>query len=203
MRVGIFGGTFNPPHIGHINMCKLFLEELSLDKLFVIPANVPPHKQIKSKTTGKERFEMAEIAFANLSDKVIVSNLEMKRTGKSYTADTIKELKSQGYDDLYFLCGTDMILTIDSWYKPDCIFENATIVYIRRENEIENIKLLEEKIASYKTRFGAKIINIQVEPIELSSSMVREAIKSGNDATEMVTPEILNYIESKKLYRDE
>lgn len=203
MRVGIFGGTFNPPHIGHINMCKLFLEELELDKLFVIPANVPPHKQIKSKTTGKERLEMAKIAFSNLSNKVIVSDLEMNRTGKSYTADTIKEIKSQGYDDLYFLCGTDMILTLDSWYKPEYIFENATIVYIRRENENENNKLLEDKIASYETKFGAKIINIQVEPIELSSSMVRETINNGNNATNMVTSDILNYIESKKLYRDE
>lgn len=203
MRVGIFGGTFNPPHIGHINICKLFLEKLSLDKLFVIPANVPPHKQISSNTTSKERLEMARIAFSNISSNVIVSDLEMKRIGKSYTADTIEELKSQGYNDLYFLCGTDMILTLDSWYKPDYIFENATIVYIRRENDPENNKLLEEKISLYTTKFGAKIVNIQVDPIELSSSMVREAVKNGFDITKMITPDIYNYIESKKLYRDE
>lgn len=203
MRVGIFGGTFNPPHIGHINMCKLFLEKLSLDKLFVIPANIPPHKQIISKTTCKERLEMAEIAFSNLSDKVIVSDLEMKRTGKSYTADTIKELKSQGYGNLFFLCGTDMILSLDSWYMPDYIFENATIVYIRRENDIENNKFLEKKISLYRTKFHAKIINIEVEPIEISSSLVRETVKNGNDVTKMVTPAVLSYIENKKLYRDE
>lgn len=203
MRVGIFGGTFNPPHIGHINMCKLFLEELSLDKLFVIPASIPPHKQIKSKTTTQERLEMAEIAFSNLSCKIEVSDLETKRSGKSYTADTIKELKSQGYDDLYLLCGTDMILTLDGWYNPEYIFENATIVYMRRENEEENNHLLKEKIAFYEKSFNAKIVNIQAKPIELSSSTVRETVKSGNDASKMVTSEVLQFIKLKNLYRDE
>lgn len=203
MRVGIFGGTFNPPHNGHINMCKLFLDELCLDKLFVIPASIPPHKQINSKTTTMERLEMAKIAFSNISKKIVVSDLETKRSGKSYTADTIKELKSLGYNDLYFLCGTDMILTLDSWYKPDYIFENATIVYMRRENDVDNSQLLSEKINHYKEKYNAKIINIASKPIELSSSMVREAIKNEIDISDMVSFSVLEYIKEKNLYRDE
>ncbi len=203
MRVGIFGGTFNPPHLGHINMCKLFLEEISLDKLLVIPASIPPHKQIKSKTTTEQRIEMAQLAFSSISSRICVSDIETRRSGKSYTADTIKELKAQGYDNLFFLCGTDMLLTLDQWYKPEYIFANATIVYIRRESKAENSQLINDKIIDYKKRFNAKIINIQAKPIELSSSMVREAVKSGIYDTKMVCPEVLQYIRTNNLYRDE
>lgn len=203
MRVGIFGGTFNPPHLGHINMCKLFLEEIELDKLFIIPASIPPHKQINSKTTTEQRFEMASLAFSEISANVSVLDIEMKRSGKSYSADTIKELKSLGYDNLFFLCGTDMLLTLDRWYMPEYIFANATIVYIRRENEAENNKLIADKIIDYKKRFNAKVINIKAKPIELSSSMVRQAIKNGEDVTNMVADNVLEYIKEKNLYKYE
>ena len=203
MRVGIFGGTFNPPHLGHINMCKLFLDEIALDRLIVIPASVPPHKQIKSKTTTEQRFKMAQLAFSGLSSKISVSDIEIKRNGKSYTADTLKELKNLGYTDLYFLCGTDMILTLDQWYKPEYIFANATIVYMRRENEAENDHLISQKISDYKNRFNAKIINIDAKPIELSSSMVRQAVMENENINDMVTSEVLDYIIANNLYRNE
>lgn len=203
MRVGIFGGTFNPPHLGHINMCTLFLEEIKLDKLLVIPASVPPHKQIKSKTTTEQRLEMSKLAFASISEKICISDIEVKREGKSYTADTIRELKSVGYDDLYFLCGTDMLLTLDMWYKPEYIFNNATIVYIRRESEVENDQLISNKIEHYKKCFNANILNIEAKPVELSSSMVRAAINSGNDASSMLNSEVLEYIKENSLYKDE
>ncbi len=203
MRVGIFGGTFNPPHKGHINMCNLFLKEMSLDKLFVIPTSIPPHKQIDSKTTAKERFEMAQIAFSNVSNNVFVSDIEIKRNGKSYSADTIKELKSQGYNDLYFLCGTDMLLTLDLWYMPEYIFANSTIVYIRREEDLKNDFLILNKIAEYKHKFNANIINIKAKPIEISSSMVRESIKNNVCVDHFLTKEILEYIRDKNLYKDE
>ncbi len=203
MRVGIFGGTFNPPHLGHINMCTLFLEEIKLDKLLVIPASVPPHKQIKSKTTTEQRLEMSKLAFASISEKICISDIEVKREGKSYTADTIRELKSFGYDDLYFLCGTDMLLTLDMWYKPEYIFNNATIVYIRRESEVENDQLISNKIEHYKKCFNANILNIEAKPVELSSSMVRAAINNGNDASSMLNSEVLEYIKENSLYKDE
>ena len=203
MRVGIFGGTFNPPHLGHINMCKLFLNEINLDKLLVIPASIPPHKQVKSKTTTEQRLEMSKLAFASISEKICISDIEIKRKGKSYTADTIKELKKVGYDDLYLLCGTDMLLTLDMWYKPEYIFTNATIVYVRRESEVENDKLISNKIEHYKKSFNANILNIEAKPIELSSSMVRAAINSGNDASSMLNSEVLEYIRENSLYKDE
>ena len=103
MRIGIFGGTFDPPHSGHVCLCKAFLERFNIDKLYVIPTFIPPHKEIKSMTQTAQRFEMTEIAFSNISDKIVVSDMEIKRQGKSYTALTIKEFKDQGFDDIYLI----------------------------------------------------------------------------------------------------
>ena len=154
MKIGIFGGTFDPPHIGHINICKEFLSRLSLDKLYVIPAFLPPHKEIKSNTPVNKRFEMCEIAFSPISSKIEISDVEIKREGKSYTADTISYFKSRGDDDLYLLCGTDMLLTLDEWYNPKYIFENAIIVLARREISSCNTKLINSKIKQYEEIFN-------------------------------------------------
>ena len=200
MKIGIFGGTFDPPHIGHIQTCQLFLNEFNLDRLFVIPTYLPPHKEIKSKTTTKQRFEMSEIAFSGLSDKIIVSDIEIKRQGKSYTADTIKEFVNMGYDDIYLLCGTDMILTLSAWYKPEYIFEHASIVYTRRENDEENSTLILEKIKEYEDKFSAKIFKLNTSVIEISSSEIREDID--NELTrKFLSKEIKSYIIDNGLYR--
>ncbi len=203
MRVGIFGGTFDPPHIGHINMCEIFLRKLSLDALYVIPAYIPPHKTIKSKTSVDERFEMAKLAFSGLSDKIIISDIEIKREGKSYTADTLRAFREHGFDDLYFLCGTDMLLTLDRWYNPEYIFESTAIVCVRRENEKENDQLIKEKTELYTKKYNARIIILDADAIEISSSEVREAIKNNNYISSFLTKEIENYIETNNLYKDE
>ncbi|MBO5439561.1 MAG: nicotinate (nicotinamide) nucleotide adenylyltransferase [Clostridia bacterium] len=203
MRVGIFGGTFDPPHLGHINMCEAFLKKISLDKLYVIPAHIPPHKTIKSMTSVNERFEMAKLAFSSISDKVIISDIEIIREGKSYTADTLRSFREQGFNDLYFLCGTDMLLTLDKWYNPEYIFESATIVCVRRENETENDLLIKDKVDYYTKKYNARIIILDVDAIEISSSEIREAIKNNNNICSYLTNEIENYIKANNLYKDE
>ena len=200
MRIGIFGGTFDPPHSGHVCLCKAFLERFDIDKLYVIPTFIPPHKEIKSMTQTAQRFEMTEIAFSNLSDKIVVSDMEIKRQGKSYTALTIKEFKDQGFDDIYFLCGTDMLLTLDSWYMPSYIFENATIVYARRENDEVNDLLILKKIRDYQEKFQAKIEKLDLNVIEISSSQIREEVYD-NKESQYLTREIKEYIEKNNLYR--
>ena len=131
MRVGIYGGTFSPVHNGHVAAAKAFMEQMWLDILYVIPTGVTPHKDMKGDATAKDRLEMCRLAFADV-DGVIVSDLEMKREGKSYTVDTLREL----YDPagrLFFLMGTDMLLTLDTWREPEEIFRLCYPVYIRRE----------------------------------------------------------------------
>lgn len=203
MRIGIFGGTFDPPHIGHIRACKAFLDKIELDVLYVIPVYMPPHKIKKSSTDVSSRLEMTKIAFSGLSNKIEVSDIEIKREGKSYTADTIRYFKENYKDaEILFLCGTDMILTMDFWYKPEYIFENATIVYVRRENEKENTEKISNKCAFYEEKFGAKIIYLNVDAIEISSTEIREAIGDEEKLKKLVSSDIYDYIQENKLYLD-
>ena len=115
IRVGIYGGTFAPIHNGHVNAAKLFMEQMRLDYLFVIPAAIPPHKQIDTSDDPMHRLNMCALAFGDM-DGVVVSDMEIKRGGKSYTVDTLRELSAKGRR-LLLLCGTDMVLSFDSWYQ--------------------------------------------------------------------------------------
>lgn len=200
MRIGIFGGTFDPPHIGHINALKTFFEEFEFDCLYVIPVFVPPHKSLKSDVSTEDRLNMSRLAFGGISDKIVVSDLEIKRQGKSYTADTIKHFKEQGCDEIYFLCGTDMLLTLDMWYKPDYILSNAKIVFARRESDSDNTEKIAEKIKMYKERFSAEIIEMKTKVLEISSTQIREGLEHG--VSEYLSPSVLNYITEQGLYKD-
>ena len=199
MRIGILGGTFNPPHVGHIGAAKTFLEALELDKLLIIPTATPPHKEYKSDVDGSARLEMCKVAF-DFDERIEVSDIELKRGGKSYTYLTLEEL----YDpenELYFLVGTDMMLTLDRWVKPERIFELATIVYARRESDESLGEELTRKAAEYKNKFGAKIIAINNEVIEISSERIRASILNGDNSSGYLCDEVYSYIEKGGLYR--
>lgn len=203
MKIGIFGGTFDPPHVGHINACKSFLERVALDVLYIIPVYLPPHKDKQSSTSEIDRLEMSRLAFSNISDKIFVSDLEIKRGGRSYTADTIKQILNENNNaEIFFLCGTDMILTMDSWYNPEYIFKNATIVYARRESEAEITDKIAQKCAFYKENYGAKIIYIENDAIEASSTEIRSAIFKNDNSTSLLSSPVFNYIKGKNLYKN-
>lgn len=198
MRIGIFGGTFDPPHNGHINALEAFLSEFEFDRIYVIPVSVPPHKSLKSNVSANDRLNMSRLAFEELSDKVFVSDLEIKRQGRSYTADTIKYFKDQGCDEIYFLCGTDMLLTLDLWYKPDYILSNAKIVFARRENDEENTEKIAVKIKQYKEKFSAQIFELKSKVLEISSTQIRDELQNGS--CKHLTPRVLEYILRNGLY---
>jgi nicotinate-nucleotide adenylyltransferase len=199
MRVGIYGGTFSPVHNGHVAAAKAFMEQMWLDILYVIPTGVTPHKDMKGDATAKDRLEMCRLAFAEM-DGVIVSDLEMRREGKSYTVDTLREL----YDPagrLFLLMGTDMLLTLDKWREPEEIFKLCYPVYIRREEDAALDGRIVEKITSYQEKFGKVVRRIVAPAIELSSSDVREAIAKGQTVDGMIPPTVARYIETNQLYR--
>ena len=142
-KIGIYGGTFSPPHIGHIGAAKSFGREVELDEILIMPDFLPPHKQFDFEATENDRLEMCRRAFCGI-DKVTVSDLEIKRGGTSYTSVTLEELSAPNRE-LYFLCGTDMFLTLDKWRRPEVIFKLATICCIRRESSLENDLLIESR----------------------------------------------------------
>ena len=197
-KIGIYGGTFNPPHIAHVRACKAFYDAIKPDEMLVIPDFLPPHKEVAGNITSEDRLVMTELAFSDMP-QLTVSDMEIKRGGRSYTAITLTELKKED-NELYFLCGTDMFLTLDSWYRPDMIFSLATICYVRRESEKENDERLRELTEYYKNKYNAKIIPITAEVIELSSSEVREKIKS-EDVSDLIPEKVKQYISEKGIYR--
>ena len=198
LRVGIFGGTFAPVHNGHILAAKAFMEQMKLDYLYIIPACMPPHKQIDPSDNPKNRMKMCELAFSGV-DGVIVSDLEICRGGKSYTYDTLVEL-SRPDTRLFFMCGTDMVLTFDQWYRFEDIFKLCYPVYARRENDPIMTERIVAKITEYYEKYGVMFRRIVTEPIEVSSTLIRKKVEKGEDISSLVPPAVAEYIKQNDLY---
>lgn len=198
MKLGIYGGTFAPIHNGHVRVAKAFYNDLELDKLLIIPAGIPPHKQVSHNDSPEKRLRMCQLAFDGCPG-IDVSDIELKREGKSYTVLTLRELSGEN-TELYLLCGSDMILSFDKWYCFDEIFKLCTVVYVRREDDDDIGKEIEAKIFSYHEKYGAKIIKLETPPLEISSTQVREAVKSGMDISQLVPQSVAEYIRENQLY---
>ena len=198
LRVGIYGGTFSPIHTGHVEAAKAFMSQMWLDVLFVIPTGVSPHKEMSEGVSNADRLRMCELAFEGV-EGVIVSDMEMRREGKSYTVDTLREL-TDADRRLFLLCGTDMILTLDTWRDPDEIFRLAYPTYIRREEDAELDEKLVAKITEYRNKYGKNVVRINAPAVVVSSSEVRAKIGNGEDITGLVPPAVAEYIKEKGLY---
>lgn len=198
LRIGIYGGTFSPPHKGHIAAARAFMEQMWLDILYIIPTATPPHKEMECPISAKDRLEMCRLAFEEL-DGVCVSDLEISRGGKSYTVDTLRELSGEDRR-LFFLCGTDMMLTLDRWREPEEIFKLCYPVYIRRDNDRSLDAVIIDKIAQYQRDFGKVVRRIVADPIEISSSQIRQMITDGEDLSGVITKKVENYIKRNHLY---
>jgi nicotinate-nucleotide adenylyltransferase len=202
MKVGIFGGTFNPIHKGHTEAAYAFLRCVNPDKLLVIPTKIPPHKAIKGDDDPEIRLEMTRRAFSENGEydkRVEVSDIEIRSEGKSYTYYTLQKLKSMGYDDFYLYCGTDMLLSFDSWFRFEDILSMCTLAYASRlESACPEAS---EKITMLRERYGARILEIPLDPIEISSSEIREMIHKGEDAAAYLSFPVLRFIDERGLYR--
>lgn len=200
MKLGIFGGTFSPPHKGHISAAEKFISQCKLDKLLIIPAYIAPHKERICADIPLHRLNMSRIAFSCLGEKAEVSDIEISRGGKSYTFDTLSALKDGG--DLFLLCGTDMIMSFDSWYRFEDIFNICTVVVCERYYASrDEICALQSKIAFFKERYGAKIETLSGASVPMSSTDLRAMIKAGKDVSALVGDGVMEYIKEKELYR--
>lgn len=198
-RVGIYGGTFAPPHIGHVEAARAFMKQMRLDYLFVIPAAIPPHKKLDFEIDPIHRLAMCDLAFSGI-DGVIVSDLELRRGGVSYTVDTLRELTAPD-TRLFLFCGTDMFLTLDQWYQAEEIFKLCYPIYIRRENDPFITSKILKKIGEYTEKYNAIVRRVVGDPIEISSSLVRKTLREGGDISKMVDPKVAMYIQDHGLFR--
>lgn len=152
MKIGIYGGTFDPPHLGHMEAARVAMETLSLDRLLIIPDREPPHKDLTVEAASpQQRLAMAALMADGLGPRAEASDLEICREGKSFTADTVEELhQAFPEDELWLLMGSDMFLTVQNWYQPERIFQYAGVAaFARHEEDTEELfaqqsKFLEE-----------------------------------------------------------
>lgn len=197
MKIGIYGGSFDPIHKGHVHAAENFKEELGLDKVIVIPAYEPPHKKGLAMTPSEHRYNMCMIAFGDM-DGFEVSDCEIKRADEGYMSDTIEEIRNIYPDDeLYLLLGGDMLLDFRSWHAWSKIADEAVIAASTRKWEEEDT--LEREAAVLRSE-GAEVIIVPIDVMEISSTEVREAVKNGDDIASKVPKGVDEYIWNNYLY---
>ena len=201
MKIGIYGGTFNPIHRGHLTAARAAMDALGLDRLLLIPASVPPHKALpQGSADAADRLEMAALACAELGPQAQALDTELHRTGPSYTVDTLRQLRMEHpEDELWLLMGTDMFLSLERWYHASDILSLAHIGAFDRAHPQPGEDLEAQK-RLLETKYGATvaiIANRQV--IDLSSTQVREALAAGR-GRDLVTDPVYGYIQRRGLY---
>ena len=197
-RIGIYGGTFNPPHIGHIQAARQAVSALQLTKLLVIPDRIAPHKVIpEGSPTPEQRLEMLQIAFADCP-QIEVSDLELQREGASYTWETVEQVKQQHPDaQLVLLMGTDMFLTFHNWKNPGRILKNAHIGVFYRGDRNERAAVEARK--AEMEALGARVELVENHVIEISSTQMRRLL-AFRCAADFLPEGVLDYIREKRLY---
>lgn len=197
-RIGIFGGTFNPVHNGHIRLTEHYRKALHLDRLIVIPTNIPPHKTVQNMASAADRYEMLKLAFSPYQD-VCVSDMELLAGGKSYTINTLTQLRLQyPQDELFLIIGGDMFLCFDAWREYRKILSMCRVCTAPREQgELEALLSYQKKIDPEE-----KCTLVLDAPVfVLSSSLIRHQVRDGEDISGLVPLKVERYILEKGLYQ--
>ena len=197
-RIGIFGGSFNPPHNGHIEAARQCVERLALDRLIFVPDAAPPHKTLADGSpTARQRYEMVRLAVRDVPHAE-VSDLELQRSGKSYTVDTLRQFQAQyPTDELLLLMGTDMFLGFEKWYSPEIICKETTLVVAHRAEDDREV--LEQQAQRLRERFGARVAWLENDFLPYSSTSVRAMLAFGAGRS-YISPLVYDEIERRRLY---
>ncbi len=172
MKIAVYGGSFNPPHLGHLEAAKSVAEEAKPDKLLIIPDCIPPHKEIFADSpTPMQRLELCKLNFAGI-DCAEISDMEILREGKSYTAETVAKLREEyGETELSLVVGTDMFLSFETWYNFPYLFEQCELLVMPREED--DIYELNRRREEYERKYGARIRILDRVPLPMSSTEIR------------------------------
>lgn len=193
-RIAIFGGTFNPPHMGHVSAARACVESLKLDRLIMIPTNIPPHKTLpEGSPTAAQRLEMTAIA-ASMVPMAEVSDMEICRRGASYSYETATQM-AELYPDatLWFVMGTDMLASFENWRRPEVILSHCRIAAVARGKE--DGEFIARQAKKLKRDLNAQVDMVYNHVIEGSSTDFRSGA-----AERLVPSEIRRYIRRKGLY---
>jgi nicotinate-nucleotide adenylyltransferase len=191
MKLGILGGTFNPPHIGHLIIAESVRDQLKLDKILFVPSYSPPHKLYSQVALPTQRYEMVEIALEK-NRNFSVSDIEIAREGKSYTIDTINTLMGiYPGSQLYLIIGLDNLMDFSDWKSPNDIISKVELVVMNRPGYDVEVK----------NEFKRYATIVKVPGIDISSSDIRRRVKMGRSIRYLVPFEIEQYILKKSLYK--
>ncbi|HCO51000.1 MAG TPA: nicotinate (nicotinamide) nucleotide adenylyltransferase, partial [Oscillibacter sp.] len=201
MRIGIYGGTFNPIHRGHLTAAAAAAKQLCLDKLLLVPDAIPPHKPLPAGSAdAADRLEMVQLCTGELPVPAEVTDLELRRQGASYSCDTLAALREQyPADELFFLMGSDMFLSFETWRRPEEICRLATLAVFSRRTADEAAAFARQKKKLEKA-FSARVtVVMNPEVIEVSSTQLREELARGRGRAYLTEP-VYGYILRKGLY---
>lgn len=197
-RVGILGGTFNPIHTGHLILAEQAMSQFSLDEVMIIPSGVSYFKRGIDIPKGEIRLKMCELAVQD-NPGFRVSDIEIRREGNTYTAETLKELKEKEPDtEFVFIAGADILHEIGHWKDPQIIFENCKLLVAVRNNESKDD--LKSDMESLKERYGADISILNTTNIDISSSMIRKLISERKSVRYYIPEALRKFILENRIY---
>ena len=208
-KIGLFGGTFNPPHMGHVRALESFCREICPDVVYIMPSNIPPHKEISEGDSPALRFHMAQLAFggnqadiSEYSEKTVFSAIEISRTGKSYSIDTVNKLISLfGCEKIYMYVGSDMLFCFEQWKDYKELFKKCVLVTAARCSADQ--QKLKERCEEYRVKYDCEYILLPLQPFDISSTELRDMLSCKNSLYETkkyLTGELYEYIIKNDVY---
>jgi nicotinate-nucleotide adenylyltransferase len=196
LRVGILGGAFNPPHIGHLVCAQEALLKLELDRVLFVPVGEAPHRELQEDPGADARLEMVELAIAD-DDRFAVSRIEIDREGPSYTMDTLAQLHEAAPDDeLFLILGGDQAAALASWHEPEKVLESATVAVFERMSWGRNAIVI--KIGRLPGAERVRYLDMPL--IQVSSSAIRRRVREGLPIRYLVLDKVVEYIATNELY---
>jgi nicotinate-nucleotide adenylyltransferase len=196
VRIGILGGTFNPPHLGHLICAQEAYLQLGLDRVTLIPARIPPHKAVEDEPGAEHRLELCRLA-TRADERFDVSDLEIGRDGPSYTVDTLEELHSSAPDhELFLIVGGDIAAGLPNWHEPERVLSLATLAVAKRRGTSR--AAVDDALAVL--RGGERTRFFRMPRIAISSTMLRDRVRCGQSIRYYVPDPVASYVERHRLY---
>ena len=198
-KIGVMGGTFDPIHNGHLAIAGLVKEKLALDEVVFIPDNIPPHKLAQHWSPAQDRYKMTELGIQGKAGFVI-SDLELKRAGISYTYDTLKYLRDSygDEDDFYFIVGADSLVQLHTWHKAKELIKLCTFVAVTRPGFASDMA---DTLEDFKKQGIENVVMVETPEFPVSSTQIRNLVRGGKPIAELVPKAVAEYIRQTDLYR--
>lgn len=196
MKIGIYGGSFNPVHNGHIHLAETAMKDFRLDKIFFVPSRISPHKSSDEYASGADRLAMLRLATSG-NENFHVSDYELKSNRVSYSIYTVEHFHNifRG-DEIFLLIGSDMLMSFDTWFFYKRILEKSSLIVVsRNENELDELRKKARELSAY-----GEILISSAPPEVISSTEIRKKILKNSDFSCYLDKKVVQYIGLKKLY---